>query len=164
MSSVYSGGLVYEYSEEGSGYGLVNLNGNTVKELPDFAALKSSLQENTISGDGGYKQNLSPSKCPPSSNTWEVDDFSGADLPAIPDGAVKYLNDGAGKGPGLNGDGSQWATDGASDSTASPGSGEGGSASSSSSSSSNGAGALALPSLLLSSIIGCSAYLLIAAF
>lgn len=140
MSSVYSGGLVYEYSEEGSGYGLVNINGNSVSELPDFDALKTALEENTISGDGGYKQNLPPSKCPAPSNTWEVHDFSGADLPAIPDGAVKYLNDGAGDGPGLNGDGSQWATDGASDSTASPGSGEGGS--SSSSSSGNGAGGL----------------------
>lgn len=135
MTPVYSGGLVYEYSEEGSGYGLVNINGNSVSETPDFDALKSALEENTVSGDGGYKQNGSPSKCPAPSNTWEVHEFSGAELPAIPDGAVKYLQNGAGDGPGLNGDGSQWATDGASDSTASPGSGEGGSSSSSSSSS-----------------------------
>lgn len=32
MTGVYSGGLVYEYSEEGSKYGLVKINGNNVEE------------------------------------------------------------------------------------------------------------------------------------
>lgn len=126
MTPVYSGGLVYEYSEEGSGYGLVEINGNSVTELDDFTAYQKALAANKPSGDGGYKQNLPPSQCPKPSNSWEVTDFDGEDLPAIPDGAVKYLDNGAGSGPGLNGDGSQWNSAGASDSTASPGSGLGG--------------------------------------
>ena len=149
MTPVYSGGLVYEYSEEGSGYGLVEIKGNSVSELPDFSALKDQLEANKPSGDGGYKTNLSPSKCPAASNTWEVHDFKGDELPAIPDGAVKYLNDGAGKGPGLNGDGSQWATDGASDSTAEAGSGTGSSSSSSSGNSNAASGLQPLAPILL---------------
>jgi hypothetical protein len=45
MTSVYSGGLVYEYSEEGSGYGLVNISSSgTVTEGHDFTALQSALK------------------------------------------------------------------------------------------------------------------------
>lgn len=142
MTSVYSGGLVYEYSEEGSGYGLVNIQGNSVSEKPDFAALQSQLASVQSSGDGGYKPNGSPSQCPRTSSTWEVTEFTGEELPAIPDGAVQYLQRGAGSGPGLDGDGSQWATDGASDSVAQPGSGgTGGSGDTSSSSSDESAAA-----------------------
>jgi len=122
MTSVYSGGLVYEYSEEGSGYGLVNINGNSVSETPDFSALQSALAKTQPSGDGGYKETTSPSKCPRRSNTWEVTDFTGEELPTIPQGAVKYMSNGAGKGPGLSGPGSQNAG-GTSTGTASPGSG-----------------------------------------
>ena len=140
MTSVYSGGLVYEYSEEGSGYGLVELNGNSVSPTTDFKNLQSALSKyQPPSDDGGYKSSGAASQCPAQSSTWEVSKFTGADLPAIPDGAVKYLDGGAGDGPGLNGDGSMWDKAGASDSTASPGSGlvssaTGGGSSSSSSS------------------------------
>ncbi|KXT12487.1 hypothetical protein AC579_7368 [Pseudocercospora musae] len=123
MTPVYSGGLVYEYSEEGSGYGLVKISGNSVSETNDFSALQSALQKTPApSGDGGYKPNGQASQCPTKSSTWEVEDFSGEELPAIPAGAVKYMKSGAGKGPGLTGDGSQNAG-GASTGTATPGSG-----------------------------------------
>ncbi|KXT04007.1 hypothetical protein AC578_9260 [Pseudocercospora eumusae] len=123
MTPVYSGGLVYEYSEEGSGYGLVKISGNSVSETNDFSALQSALQKTPApSGDGGYKPNGQASKCPTKSSTWEVEDFSGQELPAIPQGAVKYMKSGAGKGPGLTGAGSQNAG-GASTGTATPGSG-----------------------------------------
>ena len=72
MTSVYSGGLVYEYSEEGSGYGLVNIQGNSISETSDFKALQQALAKTQPSGDGGYKENGSPSKCPQRSHTWEV--------------------------------------------------------------------------------------------
>ena len=122
MTSVYSGGLVYEYSEEGSGYGLVNINGNSVSETPDFTALGSQFSKVNPSGDGGYKADGAPSKCPTRSPTWEVTEFTGSDLPSIPEGAVQYMSKGAGKAPGLNGPGSQNAG-GTSTGTASAGSG-----------------------------------------
>ncbi|GIZ40988.1 hypothetical protein CKM354_000430700 [Cercospora kikuchii] len=123
MTAVYSGGLVYEYSEEGSGYGLVKIDGNSVTEKADFQALADAFEKTKPpSGDGGYKSNGSPSQCPSQSDTWEVTDFTGEELPAIPSDAEKYMKDGAGKGPGLTGPGSQDAG-GASTSTASPGSG-----------------------------------------
>lgn len=123
MTPVYSGGLVYEFSQEESNYGLVKINGNDVSDLPDFAALQTAFSNTPApSGDGGYKTSNSKSTCPGKSVTWLP---ANDDLPAIPAGAVKYMNTGAGKGPGLkgnNGNGSQNAG-GASTATAQPGSG-----------------------------------------
>lgn len=123
MTNVYSGGLVYEYSEEGSGYGLVKISGSSVTETDDFAALASAFSKTPApSGDGGYQSNLAKSNCPSESSTWEVKDFTGEELPAIPEEAEKYMSSGAGTGPGLTGAGSQDAG-GASTATAQPGSG-----------------------------------------
>jgi len=106
MTAVYSGGLVYEYSEEGSKYGLVSLDGGDVKELDDFKALQSALSgTQPPSGDGGYKSSGGTSQCPTKSSTWNV--TIGDSLPVIPEPAKKYMNSGAGKGPGLKGAGSQ---------------------------------------------------------
>ncbi|KAJ9632151.1 1,3-beta-glucanosyltransferase [Taxawa tesnikishii (nom. ined.)] len=122
MTGVYSGGLVYEYSEEGSGYGLVEISGSTVTEKSDFTALQSALSANPApTGDGGYHTG-SASTCPTESDHWEVKDFTGDALPAIPSSAVQYMSKGAGTGPGLTGDGSQNAG-GQSVGTASAGSG-----------------------------------------
>ncbi|KAK8215404.1 1,3-beta-glucanosyltransferase [Zalaria obscura] len=123
MTPVYSGGLVYEYSEEGSGYGLVTISGSTVTKKDDFSALQSQLAANPApTGDGGYKSDGTASTCPEAGDHWDVTDFSGEELPAIPSGAVKYMSQGAGTGPGLTGDGSQNAG-GQSSGTATPGSG-----------------------------------------
>ncbi|TKA80755.1 hypothetical protein B0A55_02695 [Friedmanniomyces simplex] len=122
MTPVYSGGLVYEYSEEGNGYGLVTISGSSVTEESDFQNLASEFSKNQPSGDGGYKSSGTPSTCPAHSNTWEVTAFTGDELPAIPSGAAAYMKSGAGKGPGLSGTGSQNAG-GASTGTATPGSG-----------------------------------------
>jgi 1,3-beta-glucanosyltransferase GAS5 len=121
MTSVYSGGLVYEYSEEGSGYGLVTITSRGVTPKPDFNFLQKQFSQVHTSGDGGYKANGQPSQCPRRSATWEVKDFTGSELPTIPQGAMKYMSKGAGKPPGLSG-GSQWAK-GTSTGTASAGSG-----------------------------------------
>ncbi|TKA22583.1 hypothetical protein B0A50_08153 [Salinomyces thailandicus] len=123
MTPVYSGGLVYEYAEEGSGYGLVQITGDSVTEKSDFQALQSALTNTPApSGDGGYNANGQPSECPSESDTWEVTDFTGQQLPAIPIKANLYMKQGAGKGPGLTGKGSQNAGS-ASTGTATPGSG-----------------------------------------
>ena len=123
MSSVYSGGLVYEYSEEDSGYGLVKINGDSVTENEDFTELMNQFKSNPSPvGDGGYKSDGSASPCPANSDSWDVTAFKDDELPAIPDGADKFMKDGAGKGPGLQGDGSQNAG-GGSTATAQAGSG-----------------------------------------
>ncbi|KAF7874043.1 hypothetical protein EAF04_002715 [Stromatinia cepivora] len=120
MTAVYSGGLVYEYSEEGSKYGLVTINGDDVTEGPDFTALKAAFQGTANpSGDGGYSSTNKASDCPAQSSTWNV---TSNDLPAIPSGAAALMKSGAGAGAGLTGPGSQNAG-GTSTGTASAGSG-----------------------------------------
>lgn len=107
MTSVYSGGLVYEYSEEGTKYGLVTIKDDSVTEGADFAALKSALAGTAApSGDGGYQSNLAASECPSESKTWNVT-IASDQLPAFPGGASDYLSKGAGIGAGLKGAGSQ---------------------------------------------------------
>lgn len=135
MTGVYSGGLVYEYSNEPSNYGLVEISGSSVSTLDDFDALKSAFSgTSNPTGDGGYNSTGGASGCPSySSPNWLV---RGDSLPAIPDGAKKFMTAGAGTGPGLTGPGSQNAG-GASTGTASAGSGQ---ASQTGSSSSTNAG------------------------
>lgn len=126
MTSVYSGGLVYEYSKEGSAapqssYGLVDVSGSSTDELTDFGSLQSAFQSTPLpTDDGGYKSDGSPSTCPSKSSTWLV---SGDALPAMPPQASQYFDKGAGKGPGLSGAGSQDAGAG-STGTATAGSGK----------------------------------------
>lgn len=105
MTAVYSGGLVYEYSEEGSKYGLVTISGSTVSEGPDFAALVAAFK-GTVNptGDGGYNAQGASSTCPSKSASWNV---TGDALPAIPSAAAAMMKAGAGKGAGLTGLGSQ---------------------------------------------------------
>ena len=134
MTGVYSGGLVYEYSQESNNYGLVEINGNNVTELPDFTAYQSALANATPpSGNGGYLANGAASACPPTGPAWSTNT---TDLPQIPAGAVKFFSQGAGKGPGNDGStGSQtagtpstgWVADTANDTAAQSGSGSGGS-------------------------------------
>ncbi|KAI0006549.1 glycoside hydrolase family 72 protein [Xylariaceae sp. FL0662B] len=123
MSAVYSGGLMYEYSQEGNGYGIVELSGDNVKEDPEFSKLASALSKYPApTGDGGAAKTTSSVACPTINDIWDLEDWGPSNLPAIPDGAQKYMKEGAGKGPGLKGDGSQNAG-GTSTGTATPGSG-----------------------------------------
>ncbi|KAL4884245.1 Glucanosyltransferase-domain-containing protein [Aspergillus karnatakaensis] len=109
MTGVYSGGLVYEYSQEPSDYGIVEIKNGKVSDLPDFDALKSALAKTSDpSGDGGYNKTGGANPCPvKNAPNWDVD--SDAELPALPEKAKKYFEDGAGKGPGFDGSGSQTA-------------------------------------------------------
>ncbi|KAK2753453.1 beta-glucanosyltransferase [Arachnomyces sp. PD_36] len=109
MTGVYSGGLVYEYSQEdGRNYGLVEIKGDTVSDLPDFKALKSAFEKTANpEGDGGYNSTGGASGCPAKEGkTFDVKDDS---LPALPVKAEQYFKDGPGKGVGFGGDGSQTA-------------------------------------------------------
>ncbi|GFF32749.1 1,3-beta-glucanosyltransferase gel1 [Aspergillus udagawae] len=153
MTGVYSGGLVYEYSQEASNYGLVEISGNNVKELSDFDALKTAFQKTSNpSGDGNYNKTGGANPCPAKdSPNWDVDNDV---LPAIPEPAKKYMTEGAGKGPGFGGSGSQDRGT-QSTATAAPGSGSStGSSSSGTSTSSKGAAAgLTVPSLTMAPVV-----------
>ena len=148
MTGVYSGGLVYEYSNEANEFGLVQISGSTITKKPDFSALQKAYSGTpNPSGDGGYTTSNKPSQCPGKSSTW----LPGTDaLPAMPVNAAKFLTSGAGTGPGLKGNdgkGSQYAGS-ASSGTATAGSGQASSTGSSGSSgSSNAAATLRVPDL-----------------
>ncbi|KUJ18023.1 uncharacterized protein LY89DRAFT_746086 [Mollisia scopiformis] len=121
MTSVYSGGLVYEYSEEGSNYGLVTISSSgTVTEGADFTSLQTAFKGTANpTGDGGYNSTGGASGCPVQSANWNVTSDA---LPAIPSGAAALMKKGAGVGAGLTGAGSQNAG-GTSTGTATAGSG-----------------------------------------
>ena len=109
MTPVYSGGLVYEYTEEGEDdkrkYGLVRLQGGKAVEKPDFDTLQSAFKNTPLpKGDGGYKPSGKVSECPSASKTWLVTNDT---LPAMPPKASEYFKNGAGQGLGLEGEGSQ---------------------------------------------------------
>lgn len=120
MTSVYSGGLAYEYTVEPNGFGIVEVENGQITPNEDFTELKEAYAKTkNPTGSGGAKTNGKASECPPADDDWEV---TGTLLPSIPEGAKQYMNKGAGTGPGLAGEGSHFAGE-ASKSTATPGSG-----------------------------------------
>ncbi|KAI0141695.1 glycoside hydrolase family 72 protein [Xylariaceae sp. FL1272] len=126
MTTVYSGGLMYEYSREGNAFGIVQVSGtsDSVTEEDDFDKFKSALAAYPApSGDGGFTSTTASTACPTIDDIWAIKDWGESALPAIPDGAKQYMTNGAGDGPGLDGDGSQNAG-GESTGTSTPGSGE----------------------------------------
>ncbi|EGV64329.1 1,3-beta-glucanosyltransferase [Yamadazyma tenuis] len=106
MTGVFSGGLVYEYSEESNEYGLVNLDGDDVKTNDDFNNLQSMFAKvENPSGDGGYQADLEHSECPSKSSNWQASN----DIPDTPKGALKYIiADAEPSGNGFNAS-TQWA-------------------------------------------------------
>jgi hypothetical protein len=106
MTAVFSGGLVYEYSNEGNGYGLVNISSSSsVVTTEQFTYLETAFANTTNpTGNGDASTSNSTSTCPPQSADWAVTDDV---LPAIPSAAAKFMTTGAGTGPGLSGSGSQ---------------------------------------------------------
>lgn len=102
MSSVYSGGLAYEYTQEAGNpkYGLVKVSGDTATNQPDFKDLSDAFEKvQDFKGDHGYKTSGTKSECPPKSDTFLVDGNGG--LPIFPPSAKKYMTQGAGTGQGL---------------------------------------------------------------
>lgn len=100
---------MYEYTKEGddtqSKFGLVEVDGKDLTERPDFKTLQKAFSDLSLpSGDGGYKSSGGASDCPPKSDTFLEDTDA---LPALPKEAEQYFKNGAGKGVGLSGTGSQ---------------------------------------------------------
>lgn len=109
MSSVYSGGLMYEYSLEDNDYGIVKIKGDKVDTKEEFDLFKNALSKYPMpTGTGGAIKASHGVECPKSESVWQVDPSY---LPEMPSQAEKYMKDGAGKGPGINGKGSHFDTD-----------------------------------------------------
>jgi hypothetical protein len=150
MTGVFSGGLVYEYSQEGNGYGLVTISGNTVTPNSQFTDLENEYKDTpNPTGNGGAMTSSVASTCPPASDQWDV---ANDNIPATPSAAETYMKNGAGPGPGLNGPGSQTAGNSENESSGTVSGSSTGSATttaSGSSSSSTGSGKSAASSLRL---------------
>lgn len=113
MTSVYSGGLMYEYSMEENNYGIVEIDGDNVSELEEFAEMASAFSENPApTGDGGFTSTTNSVECPTTDSVWDLGEWGSSALPAIPTDALRYMSEGAGEGPGLDGPGSQNSGDG----------------------------------------------------
>lgn len=104
MISVFSGGLVYEWTQEPDNYGLVNLANGNITFRQDYYNLKSEFEKTPMpTGNGGYNPSGQASACPANSTdftSWKV-------LPAIPAGAQAYVQNGAGQALGYFGPSNQ---------------------------------------------------------
>ena len=145
MTSVYSGGLAYEYTVEPNGYGIVEVNSDgNIEPNDDFKRLKAAYKKTANpTGDGGAKGEGKASECPKASENWEVKTNA---LPTIPKKAQAFMDNGAGKPVGLAGLGSHFAGEASESTATSSGSGSSSSGGASSGNSQTGAAAgLELP-------------------
>lgn len=106
MDSVYSGGLMYEYTYEDNKYGIVSIGSDDkVTTLTEYNNFKTALSKNPApTGNGGAASTTHSQACPTSDSNWQVNPSL---VPAMPEQAQKYMTKGAGDGPGLKGSGSQ---------------------------------------------------------
>lgn len=97
MTPVLSGGLVYEYSEETSEFGLVNINSNgSAQLLPDFDTLQSqfnTLNVTALQGLQAQNTSVEPPTCAASLISSSSFD-SNFTIPAVPPGAQDLINNG----------------------------------------------------------------------
>lgn len=73
MTDVWSGGIVYMYFEEANEFGLVEVDGNSVKPNDDFSALSKQIAKATPSGvkmDAYNPTNTAAAKCPTVNTEW----------------------------------------------------------------------------------------------
>lgn len=97
--TTFSGGLVYEYSQEQNNYGLVQINPDgSAKVRGDYDALQkqyNSLDLNLIFSHNDTASTLQPPDC--SSDLLTNPNFDTSfDLPETPDGAQRLIKNGAG--------------------------------------------------------------------
>ncbi|KAG8168341.1 hypothetical protein KVR01_001090 [Diaporthe batatas] len=161
MTTVFSGGIAYEYSVEPNGYGIVEIKDGKITPNQDFEELATAFKNTpNPAGDGQFDSDSTAAECPAASADWEVADEL---IPAPPSAIEEFMDNGAGAGPGLSEDvvTSHYGGDSYSESNvtmdgvvvASTGNGSsssGSSGSSSGSSSENAAVGSAAPGLILS--------------
>lgn len=107
MSSVFSGGLAYEYTQESNDYGLVQISddGLNVTILDDFTNFKNELNKTSNPSDAGAVSTYSISTCPTyEAGIWEANNT----LPDMPAAASVYFSSGAGSPQGT-GFSTQWS-------------------------------------------------------
>ena len=97
--SVFSGGLVYEWTQEENDFGLVQINNNgTVTLLSDYNALQmrySALNQTLLQSQNSTAKSLKPPTCSPGLITNSAFNSS-FDLPSQPSGVAKLIQNGAG--------------------------------------------------------------------
>lgn len=102
MTPVLSGGLVYEYSQETSDYGLVNINTNGSAELlgdyDTFQKQLNTLNVTTLQGAAAQNTTVTPPDCSSSLITESgfANDFT---IPSPPAGADDLINNGIANAP-----------------------------------------------------------------
>ncbi|ORY73679.1 Glucanosyltransferase-domain-containing protein [Protomyces lactucae-debilis] len=112
MTSVFSGGLVYEYTQEVNNYGLVTIGSNgQVSALPDFYNLQKQYAALKLDKSAPGTSKTTAPACPGNSTDFEgvwAEDV----LPVQPAGAAALIKNGAGAPLGNGGSGSQNAGSG----------------------------------------------------
>ncbi|KAF3104479.1 hypothetical protein TWF569_000084 [Orbilia oligospora] len=110
MTGVFSGGLVFEWTQEDNNFGLVEVSDDlkTIEPLVDYDNLKEMYEKiSNPTGDGGAtltsgEASECPSRIP---GVWDAE----CSLPAMPRRAEGYLKNGAGEPLGLDGPSNQWS-------------------------------------------------------
>jgi hypothetical protein len=102
MTPVLSGGMVYEFSQEASNFGLVNINTDgSVDLLPDYATLQkqfASLNITYIQGLTAQNTTVAPPKCEQSLIAAKSFN-SNFTLPDVPPGAQTLIDNGIKNAP-----------------------------------------------------------------
>ncbi|PTB47011.1 uncharacterized protein TrAFT101_003554 [Trichoderma asperellum] len=96
MTPVFSGGFVYEYTEEDNHYGLVNISGDTLNIMGDYNRLKAQLAKidwKSLQSQKASGKAPTPPKCT-SSLIKEKGFDSNFTLPVPPPGVQKLIDNG----------------------------------------------------------------------
>ena len=102
MTPVLSGGMVYEFSQEASNFGLVNINNDgSADVLPDYDTLQkqfSTLNVTALQGLPAQNTSVTAPKC--STSLISAKSFnSNFTLPAVPPGAQTLIDNGIANAP-----------------------------------------------------------------
>ncbi|KAF5018030.1 hypothetical protein F66182_10004 [Fusarium sp. NRRL 66182] len=96
MTGVFSGGVVYEYTEEANNYGLVKIEDGNLRILGDFNRLRNQFAR--IDWEDVQAQSASNSSTRPPTCRSSIIEDSGFDnnftLPAVPPGAQRLIDNG----------------------------------------------------------------------
>lgn len=96
MTPVLSGGLVYEFSQEKSDYGLVTINDDgSVQLRADFDALQgqyNKLNVTALQGVTAQNTTIVPPKC--ASSLITTDFYNNFTIPSVPSGAQDLIDNG----------------------------------------------------------------------
>ncbi|KAJ9138604.1 1,3-beta-glucanosyltransferase [Pleurostoma richardsiae] len=104
MTGVFSGGVVYEYSQEENNFGLVNISSDgSVTLRTDYNTLKAQYAGLNFTDIEGAKppsgDSPSPPKCSAKLITGKEDFTTNFTLPAVPPGAQDIIDDGVSPKP-----------------------------------------------------------------